>query len=76
MGVGASAQGFSGPLGPGNYSFWLQENGTAVVNYQLDLALTQDASPARTPATPWLFAAALALGLVLIGAARARDTWI
>jgi hypothetical protein len=61
MAGAAGVLGFSQPLGPGNYSFWLQENSTPIVNYQLNFVLTPDPAPA--PALPASLGVALALGL-------------
>jgi hypothetical protein len=69
MAGAAGVIGFSQPLGPGNYSFWLQENSTPIVNYQLNFVLTSDPAPA--PALPAIFGVALAFGLAGAGI-RAR----
>jgi hypothetical protein len=70
MAAGSGAQGFVPPLGPGNYTFWMQETGTPIVNYQIDLVLTAAPAAAAAPAVPALFSAALALGLLGIGLRR------
>lgn len=66
MGAGSGAQGFTGPLAAGTYSFWLQENSTPVVNYQIDLILAA-APAAPAPALPPGVELFLAGGLALLG---------
>ncbi len=51
------SSGFTGPLGAGNYSFWIQDFNTGSFNYGFDLTLA--AAPAPEPAT---------YGLAMIGA--------
>jgi hypothetical protein len=62
MGIGAGAQGFTGSLGPGDYSFWIQETSSTAVNYQVSLVL----SPA-VPALPAPFGALLGASLGVAG---------
>lgn len=73
MGAGFGAQGFSGPLPAGDYTFWIQELAPGSYTFALDFVLTSDAAelPARqVPAAPyWLFAL-LAGGLLHSGTAR------
>lgn len=40
IGTGEGATGFTGPLGPGTYSFWVQDFDNAPVTYDFDLTLT------------------------------------
>ena len=47
LGAGAGAIGFSGPLGPGTYTFLIQQTGAAVVNYGLDFQLTAVPEPSE-----------------------------
>jgi hypothetical protein len=70
MATAVGVQGFSQPLGPGDYSFWLQENGTPTVNYQLNFVLSRDSA---VPALPGLFSAALAFGFGAAGLRRRRQ---
>ena len=63
IGLGAGAQGFSGPLNAGTYSFWLQENSTPVVNYQIDLTLSP-AAAAPAPALPGAIGALILAGVL------------
>jgi hypothetical protein len=75
MAAGAGAQGFTGPLPAGDYSFWIQENGTPLVSYTLRLTLAA-ATPA-VPALPAPFGTLLLVGLGLGGlalAAHRRDS--
>jgi hypothetical protein len=74
MAAGAGAQGFTPPLGPGNFSFWLQENSTPIVNYQLNFVLSTDPPPPRAPALPAIFGVALALSIGGFGASKLRRT--
>jgi hypothetical protein len=55
--TGFGASGFTIPLGPGSYAFWLQENGAGTVAYGLDLQLTAVPLPGALAG----FAAALGL---------------
>jgi hypothetical protein len=64
IGAGAGSQGFTGPLGPGDYSFWIQENSTPVVHYQFSLMLSTG-----VPALPAPFGVLLFAGLGLGGVA-------
>lgn len=45
LGGAPGAIGFSGPLGPGTYTFLIQQTGPAVVNYGLDFQLTAVPEP-------------------------------
>ena len=45
MGNGGGSQGFSGPLGPGSYSFWVQETGPSVDNWDLNFIVTEIPAP-------------------------------
>ena len=58
LGAGAGAIGFTPPLGPGTYTFWIQETGITPISYTLDFVATP------TPAT--------LLPLALIGFRRRR----
>ena len=74
MATGSGAQGFSGTLGPGQYTFWSQQTGANAATYTFAFDV---APPAPVPFPP-AFAAVLALGLGCAGmlglrkAARAR----
>jgi hypothetical protein len=73
MGRGAGAQDFTEPLGPGDYSFWIQENSTPLVHYTMSLVLSV---PPPVPALPTPFGALLWAGFGLGGVAllaRRRD---
>jgi hypothetical protein len=54
---GFGASGFTIPLGPGNYAFWLQETGSGTVTYGFDLQLQAVPLPGALVS----FAAALAV---------------
>lgn len=58
IGQGAGSQGFTPPLGAGDYVWWSQETGTTPVNYTLDFVV----SP--TPSAACLLAGCAALGVV------------
>ena len=45
MGSGGGSQGFSGPLGAGSYSFWVQETGPSTDNWDLNFIVTEVPSP-------------------------------
>ena len=45
MGVAAGAQGFTPPLPSGTYSLWIQETGGVLVEYSIDLIITDVPSP-------------------------------
>jgi hypothetical protein len=61
IGTGDGATGFTGLLGPGTYSFWVQDFDSAPVTYDFDLALTA----AVAVPEPGMYAA-LAVGLVFL----------
>lgn len=68
LGAGAGAIGFTGPLGPGTYAFWVQETAVSSVAYGYNFKMTSaspvpDAGPAG-----WLSFATL--GLTLVGGRR------
>lgn len=45
MGQGGGSQGFSGPLGPGSYTFWVQETGPSTDNWDLNFVVTEIPAP-------------------------------
>jgi MYXO-CTERM domain-containing protein len=45
MGAGLGAQGFSGPLGAGTYSYWAQETGPSTDDWDLNFIITPVPSP-------------------------------
>lgn len=45
IGQGDGAIGFTGPLGPGTYSVWIQETGGVSVSYGLDFIVTDIPAP-------------------------------
>ena len=47
---GDNAIGFEGPLGAGDYTFWIQETGSAPAVYSIDLVVEPAAGPADAPA--------------------------
>ncbi len=61
LGAGAGAQGFAPPLGPGDYTLWIQQAGGSSTTYQFDLV-----------AVPEPEHAAMAFGALLVGAAAHR----
>jgi len=65
IGMGQGATGFTPPLGPGTYSFWVQDFNRAT--YDFDLALTAAAAVAE----PEMYAA-LVVGLVFLVAGLRR----
>lgn len=66
MGTGFGATGFSGALGAGNYSFWVQETAAGSSSYGFDLAL----AAVPEPAIALLFA--MGLGGLALRASAAR----
>ncbi len=56
MGIGPGAIGFAGPLPAGTYSFWIQETGSGVANYEFTLAVGAVPEPAAW--AMWLLALA------------------
>lgn len=62
LGMGAGAIGFSGPLGPGTYTFWAQQTGPSPTLYEMDFVLV----PAPGAA------AAFALGALACARRRGR----
>lgn len=51
IGQGADAKGFEPPLGPGTYSFWVQETGTCECSYKFRFVVTAPASKSATQET-------------------------
>jgi uncharacterized protein (TIGR03118 family) len=49
IGTGFGASGFSGPLGPGSYAFWIQDFNGGVSSYALDLTVAAVPEPAAAP---------------------------
>lgn len=49
IGAGAGSIGFTAPLGPGNYAFWIQETAVASVNYAFSFNKTQVSAPEGGP---------------------------
>ncbi len=69
IGAGAGSIGFSAPLGPGQYAFWIQETAVASVSYGFNFNKTQISVPENGPG---LFAGAGVLALTLGVARRMR----
>ena len=68
MGQGGGSIGFTGPLGPGSYSFWAQETGPSTDNWDLNFIVTQSS----TPAVPGPGALAGLIGIATIAGRRRR----
>jgi hypothetical protein len=64
IGTGAGAVGFTGPLGSGNYAFWIQDFDAGVSTYAFDLTLAAVPEPST--------AAALLMGLAGIAWVRRK----
>lgn len=69
IGIGSGAIGFTGPLGPGQYSFWTQQTSAASPStYELDFVLEPIAATAAAQTVPmplWALALqALAMGAI------------
>jgi hypothetical protein len=64
LGNGAGAMGFTPPLGPGDYSFWMQQANAVLTTYTFDLVIVPEPSVASL----------LAAGLVGLALARRRRT--
>jgi len=45
IGLGGGAQGFSGPLGPGTYTWWAQETAPSVDDWDLNFVVTEIPAP-------------------------------
>ena len=45
IGQGAGSQNFSGPLGPGTYTWWAQETGPSTDNWDLNFVVTEIPAP-------------------------------
>lgn len=61
--IATGSQGFSAPLGPGSYTFWVQETSTGPVSYHFDF-FTTAVTAVPEPASGVLFLAGLcAIGL-------------
>lgn len=67
MGTGAGSQGFSGPLGPGSYTFWVQETGPSTDNWDLDFVIE-----ATTPVVPGPGVLAGLVGIACLTGRRRR----
>jgi hypothetical protein len=63
LALGTGAIGFIPPLGPGTYSFWMQQTGSAVIGYGIDFVVVPE------PTAAALLALGL-LGLVIVGRRR------
>ena len=68
MGTWPGSQGFSGPLGPGSYTFWVQETGPSTDNWDLDFMIE-----ATTPAVPGPGALAGLMGIACLAGRRRRS---
>jgi hypothetical protein len=64
LALGAGAQGFTPPLGPGTYALWMQETSSDLVTYRYNLVLVPEPSAGAL--------LALGLGALAAGAARRR----
>jgi hypothetical protein len=71
MGMGEMSQGFAGPLGPGDYSFWVQQTSNYLSNYTFEFVLVPDLDgSAEVPE-----ASSLAMLSGLAGVGLALRTW-
>ena len=68
MGQGSGSQGFTGPLGPGSYTFWAQETGPSTDDWDLNFIVTQGSAPA----VPGPGALAGLIGIATIAGRRRR----
>jgi hypothetical protein len=66
------SSGFTPPLGPGTYSFWIQDFNLGVFNYGFNLVLAQATTPAAAPEPGSYLLAITGLGVVIASAKRAR----
>ena len=66
IGQGGGAIGFTGPIGPGTYTLWMQQGDPLLVAYGFDLII----EPAAVPEPP--MAVLFALGLCALATARRR----
>jgi hypothetical protein len=70
--AGNGASGFSGLLGPGDYTFWIQELSTGSYNYRFNLVLTPE--PVPVPAAVWLLGSGLGALSLLRHGGRSRTS--
>lgn len=63
LGTGLGAQGFTGPLGAGTYTFWVQETAVASVNYAFDLKVSRVSTVPDSGPQDWLGFATLGMTL-------------
>ncbi len=69
--VATGSQGFSAPLGPGSYTFWVQETSTGPVDYRFDFITTAVTAVPETASSALFLTGLFAIGLHL---RRRRDT--
>lgn len=69
--VATGSQGFSAPLGPGSYTFWVQETSTGPVDYRFDFITTAVTAVPETASSALFLTGLCAIGLHL---RRRRDT--
>lgn len=65
LGTGFGAQGFTGPLGAGTYTFWVQETAVASVDYAFDLKVSRVSTVPDAGPQGWLGFATLGMTLVV-----------
>ena len=68
MGQAGGSIGFTGPLGPGSYTFWAQETGPSTDDWDLNFIVTQGSAPA----VPGPGALAGLIGIATIAGRRRR----
>ena len=68
MGQGGGSIGFTGPLGPGSYTFWAQETGPSTDEWDLNFIVTESS----TPAVPGPGALAGLIGIATLAGRRRR----
>jgi hypothetical protein len=66
------SSGFTPPLGPGTYSFWIQDFNLGVFNYGFNMVLAQATTPSAAPEPGSYLLAITGLGVVIASAKRAR----
>ena len=71
MGTGPGSQGYSGPLGPGSYSYWVRQGGPDAADWDLNFVVTSSAV-VPVPSAVWMGGSVL-LACGVFGRMRRRS---